>query len=263
MLTSFSIKSLYALALAEGEGVGTAYEYYAKRLALGRWLKQVGRPKRMLVAGLPQKYGSSLDFLLLAEELGAEVTVADERPFALDKLQSSLEAARAVGWLTAVFPHTCLVANLADLSEIDGPFDLCISAEMLQRMAPADRPRYAARLRELGTAVALFAPNEDNPAHTRISGLDGLTLAELQSLFPTSHQPPAIGYIDMPPFPPGIIRSEEQRAQATSGKLEAFAMWGLGYYARMEHWLPTAVRRRQSHIVYALDGSRLPVAGSR
>lgn len=251
MLTSFSIKSLYALALAEGEGVGTAYEYYAKRLALGRWLKQIGRPQRMLVAGLPQKYGSSLDFLLLAEELGAEVTVADERPSALDKLQSSLEEARAVGWLTAVSPHTRLVADLAGLGELDGPFDLCISAEMLQRMTPADRPRYAARLWELGTAVALFAPNEDNPAHTQISGLDGLTLAELQSLF-TGHQLPATGYIDMPPFPPGIIRSEEQRAQATSGKLEAFAMWGLGYYARMEHWLPTAVRRRQSHIVYAL-----------
>jgi hypothetical protein len=81
------LKSLYQislrLALAEGEGVGTAYEYFAKRLALGRWLKQVGRPVRMLVAGLPQKYGSSLDFLLLAEELGAEVTVVDERPSAL------------------------------------------------------------------------------------------------------------------------------------------------------------------------------------
>jgi hypothetical protein len=61
----------------------------------------------------------------------------------------------------------------------------------------------------------------------------------------------------MPPFPPGIIRSEEQRAQATSGSLEAFAMWGLAYYARLEHWLPTAVRRRQSHIVYAL-ASRKP-----
>lgn len=257
MLTSISIKSLYALALAEGEGVGTAYEYYAKRLALGRWLKQIGRPQRMLVAGLPQKYGSSLDFLLLSEELGAEVTVADERPFALDKLQSSLAAARAVGRLTAVSPHTRLVANLSELIEVDGPYDLCISAEMLQRMPPADRPRYAARLWELGTAVALFAPNEDNPAHTQISGLDGLTLAELQSLF--SPAPPRFrsGYIDMPPFPPGIIRSEEQRAQATSGRLEAFAMWGLGYYARAEKLLPMAVRRRQSHIVYALATSKL------
>jgi hypothetical protein len=255
MLTSFSIKSLYALALAEGEGVGTAYEYFAKRLVLGRWLQQVGQPARLLVAGLPQKYGSSLDFLLLAEELGAAVVVVDERPSAVDKLQSSLQAAQAAGWLTAVSPHNLLVANLADLSELEGPFDLCISAEVLQRLPTADRSRYAARLRQLGTAVALFAPNEDNPAHTHISGLDGLTLAEIQSLLPSPHFPapsPHSGYVDMPPFPPGVIRSEEQRAQATSGRLEAFAMWALGYYARLEHWLPIAIRRRQSHIVYAL-----------
>lgn len=39
-----SIKSLYALALAEGEGVGTAYEYFAKRLAMSRWLPAAWRP---------------------------------------------------------------------------------------------------------------------------------------------------------------------------------------------------------------------------
>ncbi len=252
MLTSFSIKSLYALALAEGEGVGTAYEYYARRLALAAWLKRLARPARMLVAGLPQKYGSSLDFLLLAEELGASVTVADERPYALEKLQSSLAAAQGAGWLTAVSPTLIPVASLADLAELTSSFDLAISSEVLQRLNEADRLRYVARLGELATAVALFAPNADNPAHINLSGLEGLTLAELQSLFSISSQQLTTGYIDMPPFPPGVIRSEAQRAQATSGKLEALAMWGLGYYARMEHWLPTAVRRRQSHIVYAL-----------
>jgi hypothetical protein len=259
MLTSFSIKSLYALALAEGEGVGTAYEYFAKRLALAGWLKRLERPARLLIAGLPEKYGSSLDFLQLAQELGASVTVVDERPFALTKLQSSLAAAQGAGWLTAVSPNLIPTTSLADLAELTDSFDLAISSEVLQRLDEADRPRYVARLGELATAVALFCPNADNPAHTNLSGLHGLTLAQLQALFPTSdqrpatsHQPPATGYIDMPPFPPGVIRSEEQREQATSGKFEAFAMWGLGYYARAEKILPTAVRRRQSHIVYAL-----------
>ncbi|MCZ7673579.1 MAG: hypothetical protein M5U34_43910 [Chloroflexi bacterium] len=58
----------------------------------------------LLIAGLPEKYGSSLDFLLLAEELGAEVTVVDERPFALEKLRQGLAAAQDEGWLTAVSP---------------------------------------------------------------------------------------------------------------------------------------------------------------
>ncbi len=42
MLHQISIKTLYSLALAEGEGVGTAYEYFAKRLILASWLN--GKP---------------------------------------------------------------------------------------------------------------------------------------------------------------------------------------------------------------------------
>lgn len=255
MLNSLSIKSLYVLALAEGEGVGTAYEYFAKRLVLDGWLKRVGRPARLLVAGLPEKYGCSLDFLQLAADLGAEVTVVDERPSALQKLHSALAAAQREGWLTAVNPTFLLVADMAALAEVTVSFDLCIASEVVQRLEPAARGAYAARLAELGTAVALFTPNGDNPAHTHISGLSGLTLAELQALCapiqsPTTHL--QTGYIDMPPFPPGITRSDAQREQATSGRMEALAMWGLGYYARAEKLLPTAVRRSKSHIVFVL-----------
>ena len=244
MLKSLSIKSLYVLALAEGEGVGTAYEYFAKRLVLARWLKnhqaQQRKPGRVLIAGLPEKYGSSLDFLQLAQEWGAGVTVVDERPFALEKLQKSLVAAQKEGWLTAVSPQLISLSHLADLSPLDEMFDLCLGSEGLQRLG---------HVRRLASRVALFAPNGDNMAHTNISGLVGVTLAEIQQLVGPDAK---AGYIDMPPFPPGISRSEEQREQATSGRLEAIAMWGLGYYARLEHFLPTAVRRRQSHIVYAL-----------
>ena len=55
MIQQQSIKSLYPLALAEGEGVGTAYEYYPKRLRLVRWLKQKQRLQHILIAGLPEK----------------------------------------------------------------------------------------------------------------------------------------------------------------------------------------------------------------
>jgi hypothetical protein len=260
MLKPLSIKSLYVLALAEGEGVGTAYEYFAKRLVLAGWLKPIGWPSRVLIAGLPEKYGSSLDFLQLANELGADVVIADERPSSLAKLHSSLAAAQKAGWLTAVSPTLIPVASLDALAEVAGPFDLAIASEVLQRLEPAEREPYVARLGELATAVALFTPNGDNPAHTHISGLSGLTLAELQALF-TRYLLPATGYIDMPPFPPGITRTDEQREQATSGRLESLAMWGLGYYARAEKILPTAVRRRQSHIVYGLAGSEWRVAG--
>ncbi len=265
-LKTISIKSLYALALAEGEGVGTAYEYFAKRLVLGRWLagrerpalSLLKRPSRILIAGLPEKYGSSLDFLQLAVELGADVTVADERPSALEKLQNSLDVAQEMGWLTAVTPKTMLVTSITALDELDAAFDLCISSEVLQRQAADERPAYVQRLRELGTAVAIFAPNGDNPAHAEISGLASIRLDELHTFFAArqaqTRKPAALqtNYVDMPPFPPGITRSDEQREQATSGRLEAVAMWGLGLYARAERFLPRAVRRSHAHIVYAL-----------
>lgn len=246
----YSIKSLYMPALAEGEGVGTAYEYFAKRLVLAGWLKQQPRPRTLLIAGLPQKYGASLDFLLLAQELGTAVTVVDERQAALEKLQRSLAAARRAGWLTAVEPT---LIEAPALTQVNGRYDLVLSSEVLQRLAAAEQALYVQRMVAVGTAVALFCPNGDNPVHTNLSGLAGLTLAELTALAQQSgaaaHK---TGYIDMPPFPPGMMRDEAQRAQASSGTLEAVAMWGLGYYARLEQLLPTAVRRRQSHIVYAL-----------
>ncbi|MCP4416263.1 MAG: hypothetical protein GY805_06555 [Chloroflexi bacterium] len=253
MLQSLSIKSLYVLALAEEEGVGTAYEYFAKRLVLARWLKSQPKPRSLLLAGLPEKYGSSLDFLQLAQELETAVTIIDERPFALEKLQKSLAAAQKEGWLTAVSPTLIPVNKMGALEEVNGSFDLCISSEVVQRLAKSEREGYVARLTEQSSAIALFMPNGNNSAHTDISGLSGLRLDELQTLLQTRKLTNLqTGYIDMPPFPPGITRSDEQREQATSGKAEAFAMWGLGFYARLEHFLPTAVRQKKSHIVYAL-----------
>lgn len=249
MLKTLTIKELYVPALAEGEGVGTAYEYFAKRLVLARWLKNKPKPVHVLIAGLPEKYGSSLDFLQLVQEFGAAVTIVDERPSALQKLQNSLAAAQEAGWLTAVSPQLISLTHLADLSPIDEVFDLCLGSEGLQRLDADDRPDYVRHVRRLARRAALFAPNGDNMAHTNISGLAGVTLGEMQQLVGAQAK---TGYIDMPPFPPGITRSEDQREQATSGTMEAIAMWGLGYYARLEHFLPTAVRRKQSHIVYAL-----------
>lgn len=249
MLDSVSIKSLYVPALAEGEGVGTAYEYFAKRLVLSRWLRRLPkRPKTTLIAGLPEKYGSSLDFVLLAAELGSQLTIVDDRPDALEKAERGLAQAQQERWLpgfTAVYQQT----SLTNLEQLGQTFDLVVSSEVLQRLSIEQRGAYLDGLVGVGTAVALFTPNGDNPAHTNLSGLSGLTLAELDSLLPDWQT----GYIDMPPFPPGMIRTDDQREQATSGLLEAVAMWGLGFYARLESVIPPTIRRQQSHIVYAFS----------
>lgn len=250
MLTQYSIKDLYALALAEGEGMGTAYEYYAKRRLLKPWLKQQTAVRSILIAGLPERYGLSLDFLLLATELGAAVTIASEHPESFDRLLGARELLLREGLFRLAEPEAVAVSSLADLPEVAGRFDLALTSEVLQRLTAEERRRYAQRLAEISSAVAMFAPNADNAAHTNRSGLSGVTLAEMQQL--TGRGSAATGYIDMPPFPPGITRSDEERERATTGTFESAVMWGLGQYVRGEAWLPTSVRRAQSHIVYAL-----------
>lgn len=251
-MNQLSIKALYPLALAEGEGVGTAYEYFAKRLALRRALGgwRCPRPCALLIAGLPQKYGSSLDFFLLASELGAELTVMDDRPEAIAKAQRALATAQKEGLLTAVEPHWHTTTSLLHLDNLQPTFDLVLSSERLQQLTPPERHTFINKLATIAHKGAFFAPNADNDAHVGRSGLGGLTLAEMRELFPTPIQP--ITYIDMPPFPPGIVRSEEQREQATTGRLEAIAMWGLMYYARLEKFFPTSLRRAHAHIVYGI-----------
>ena len=258
ILPSRSIKSLYRLALAEGEGIGTAYEYFAKRLVLRRWLAECEPAPRVLIAGLPEKYGGSLDFLLIAQELGAsEIIVVDERAETLEKNRKSLAAAQAVGDLVGVEPQFVNLSDIGKLEDLRGPFDVCLSSEVLQRLDPIMRQRYVAHLKRVARGLAVFAPNGDNPAHANISGLKALRLSEMQGLLQSAGIPADLGYIDMPPFPPGITRSVEQRQQATSGDLEALAMRGLSYYARLESVFPRFWRQDHSHIVFALYPSTL------
>jgi len=206
---------------------------------------------------LPQKYGSSLDHLLLAEELGAEVMIVDERPKALEKLKISLANAQQAGWLTAVAPQCVPVEALSDLTAVSGTFDLAIANEVLQRVPETEQKAYISAQMGLATAVAIFCPNAQNPDHAAHSGLSTLSLNHIQSLITqlSNHPIATSGYIDMPPFPTGVSRNEEQRAQASSGKFEAFAMWGLGIFARCERFIPSGIRNQKSHIIYALTQS--------
>ena len=97
MLPHRSIKSLYPFALTEGEGLGTAYEYFVKRLNLDGRFDDLPPNPRILIAGLPEKYGSSLDFFLLATDIKArELTVIDDRSAALEKCRENVEQARAL-----------------------------------------------------------------------------------------------------------------------------------------------------------------------
>ena len=83
-----------------------------------------------------------------------------------------------------------------------------------------------------------------------------MALSELKALAEVAGSLVDAGYVDMPPFPPGLTRSADQRKRAAAGHLEGLAMVGLCYYAKFESYFPSAWRRDHSHIVYAFAEKR-------
>ena len=138
-MQKLSVAQLYPYALAEGEGVGTAYEYLAKRLVLTRWLGAAYVPERIAIAGLPEKYGSSLDFAIMAHEFGAELTVIDDRREALEKFENSVPQAQALDYLSGLAWRSELVNDLSFRAPKKGGHDLALSSEVLQRLGDSDQ----------------------------------------------------------------------------------------------------------------------------
>jgi hypothetical protein len=243
---AYTIAQLYPYALAEGEGVGTAYEYAAKARFVGAVSRRLRRESRLLVAGLPERYGASLDFALLAHEAGAELLVVDEREEALERSRRSIEAAQRQGHLGGLRATHRRVESFARYRDVE-PHDALLSCEVVQRVPAQERAELAETLRQLAPVGGVFAPNGENASHVKISGLGGVSLRELEALFPRPGN--RFAYVDMPPFPPGISRSPEQRERAASGVSEAMAMRGLDAYCAAERFVPAFIKRHLAHIV--------------
>jgi hypothetical protein len=254
-----SIKSYYRLSLTEGEGVGTAYEYYAKARKLRRLMEIVGTPKRILIAGLPEKFGLSMDFFLLGHDTQAEILVVDERRERILKAQEVMADLASRGILSV---GRTRFSTVTDLGELDGnqlgggTFDLALSCEVLQRLGSA-RDRYISRLWDTSRNIAVFVPNGGNSAHAEHSGLRGLCAEELLRACRQERRDARIhdfGLLDMPPFPPGVSRSQDKREEAAESLLEGLLMRALEGYCCVEGFWPVAVRARLAHIAYVMAG---------
>ena len=240
-----SIGELYPYALAEGEGVGTAYEYVAK----ARFFRaRLPRGARILVAGLPERYGTSLDFAILAHRASATLLVVDERAEAIERARRAIEVVQADGRLVGLQVTCRHVASLDVLADIER-HDAVLSCEVLQRLPRASRSSFAKTLRSRASVGAVFAPNGDNASHVKISGLAGLSRREMETLF--EGKGCRFGYVDMPPFPPGIARTAHQRTKAATGRAEGLAMRGLDVFCAVEPFVPSVVKRHLAHIVGA------------
>jgi hypothetical protein len=271
-----TIRSIYPLALLEGQGMGTAYEYYSKLRVMTRVLAQTGAPRGLLVLGLPEKHGYDLDFVLFAHRLSLSthsahpvpLVVCEDRSEILGHLRRTLR--RLPDPAMAQHVELVRVDSLTHCQVIDGRslagrrFDWLISTASVQRL-PRDRfTSYIDCARQRADFCMLFIPNSGNRAHLTLSGLRGLDLEETLELCQeartagarerASPRVLAAGYCDIPPFPPGLQRSTKAKERALHSRLETLAMRCLQGWCHIESWMPRILQKRLAHLVYvALD----------
>jgi hypothetical protein len=251
-----NIQSWYPINLIEGEGVGTAYEYFAKLKKLRKFIISIGNPKRILIAGLPEKYGFSMDFFWLGAMLNAETVVIDDRSEALEntgRVLSKLKSKHLINETKISFVKTDSISEFNNQSVIRKGFDLALSSEVLQRI-DTSKETYISNLMKVSKNFAVFAPNRSNESHASFSGLKSVWLKDLLKycLKHSETRIYAYGYIDMPPFPPGVSRSQEKRDRAANSSFETFLMKALEIYNICEDITPNFIKAKFAHITYIM-----------
>lgn len=257
---SFSVIDLYPLALLEGEGMGTAYEYSAKLKLLQRLMGRLEPLQRLIIGGLPEAYGVDLDFALWAARCGCQTVVADDRSSLLDVFGRALASPPLVDLADPARFELRLLPSLAQPARADdAPFDLWVTTSAIQRLRDDDLSQYLSQVRQKSRHAVLLVPNKANKEHLTVSGLDGFLLPELVSHCEraglTVHQ---ACYLDVAPFPPGLQRSAEAKQRAASSPLERLIMHGLEWWIRGERHLPRWLKRRFGHIAYVYVQSPAP-----
>ena len=193
------MRKFYDLAISEGEGLGTVYEYLVKYKLLSKTISKNEKPN-ILIAGLPEKYGYSLDFISFCEERGGDYEIVDDRADKLGALKRILEKSNKSS-------GSARLCNLWSMEDIytNKHFDLAFSCEVLQRLSFDNQIQYIRSLKKIAKKVILFVPNGDNNAHQSHTGLDAVRMGALikQLDIVDSGKYRDTGYIDMPPWPPG------------------------------------------------------------
>jgi len=193
-------RKFYDLAVSEGEGLGTVYEYMVKYRLLNKVVLKNEKSK-VLIAGLPEKYGYSLDFISFCEENNSNYDILDERTGKLSVLRRILKKSNKN-------PGAVRLCDLSGIEDIyaNKSFDLALSCEVLQRLSPDNQIRYVRSLKNIAKRVILFVPNGDNRCHQSHSGLNGVKMQALikQLDITDINKYRDAGYVDMPPWPPGV-----------------------------------------------------------
>lgn len=245
-----NIRRYNEVAVIEGEGLGTGYEYFAKN-AIIRQAIRAKTINTVLIVGLPEKYGFSMDFLILADILGAQAIVYEDRTEKIERAQAIVSALQEMGALSR---HFSVVFERVDSFETLASFpkaDLALSCELLQRVT--HKEAFLKAFFAAAPTAVLFCPNGDNEAHNTLSGLKSVPMRAFREMTSfLGERALRYGYIDFPPFPPGIKRSESQRQASKTSLFVRCVMVALTVWCKLEKFWPQAVKRRFAHIVYVV-----------
>jgi len=242
-----TLEKLYETAFIEGEGIGTAYEYFAKWRLLEKLFQF--KIENVLILGLPEKYGTSMDFVLLGDQHGCNITVVDERSRNVDKCRNILDSLRKRELLSK-YPKVIEVDDLPHFHNA-GSFDLVLCSEVLQRLPEGERQDYVRNALHIARYAAMFMPNKENISHAKISKLEALGLEELLNLF-VGYAILEKGYIDMPPFPPGLKIAKRTRANGAHQTFkDRILIEMLEQWSKIEGF-SDGLKRRNSHIVFVI-----------
>lgn len=242
----------YKLALLEGEGLGTAYEYFVKLMLLNKYFKK-NKIKNVLIYGLPEKYGFSLDFIYFCYKNNLNVFLFEKRG---DKIKKFKE-------ILSKLNKKIIVNNLKIIKKIDKKYDLVLSCEVLQVLKENELKEYVNNIQKYSKRALIFVPNKSNKSHIKFSRLNGFTLKELNFLFNNVKK---LGYIDVPPFPPGIKKEEKIKniflivnkvahtllTRELFLRKQKFLVKTLEFFAYVERFIPLIIKKYTAHINYVL-----------
>jgi len=223
------MQELYKLALAEGEGLGTAYEYFVKIRLLNRLLK-CKKIENILIYGLPERYGFSLDFIYFCYKNNLDVFLFEKRK---DKIKKFKEI------LGKLNKKNIINGNLKIIKKIDKRYDLVLSCEVLQALKENELKEYISNIQKHSKTAIVFVPNKSNKSHVKFSGLNGFTLEELKKIFKNNIMS---GYIDIPPFPPGLKKKKKIKNNLIIRIISLFAY--------IEKFYPRIIKRKFGHVCY-------------
>lgn len=232
------------LSFAENEGLGMWYEYLAKLR-----IYPSGHKMKVLVLGLPEKYGLGVDNLLFLMKGASSLTIVDNRPHVLANFKKI-----ANNFLKN--DANLEILNVDDFTKTNfkrNSFDLVCSSEVLQQFS-----NYIEVIQEMIRVskkyVIFFVSNKFCYAHPKFSGLNSYSLKEVKNELKKIRQIEIkkAGYVDIPPYPSGINVSHNKRIKKSFwiGLVKKILIFITPVLIIMETVYPPPLRQCFAHFIF-------------